>query len=106
VILVRAATAMLVVVAACTDRAPITSCDDPIAGVWESPAGARWMVLDHGATLEGFPLVDDSIPDGAPRVIDLGRGRGKLTGDLKRRFMRRAATCEARAPVTVTTCRS
>ncbi len=97
----RLAVAAIFVVAC--DRPPISSCDDKLAGEWIAPSG-RWMVIDNGPTLEVYPLFDDSVPDGAPRLIDLRRD-GKLAGDLKRRFMRRAAICEARAPVRVTACK-
>jgi hypothetical protein len=94
--------AAILIVAACDRRAPIGGCDQRLAGAWTTPQG-RWMIVDNGKTLEIYPLFDDSIPDGAPRLIDLRRD-GKLAGDLQRRFMRRAVICEARAPVTVTAC--
>jgi hypothetical protein len=65
------------------------------------------MVLDNGPTLEAYPLFDDSVPSGAPRVIDLHRGGGPATGlggEIKRRFMQRANACEASAPVHITAC--
>jgi len=99
-----AATALVVVaIAACESREPITSCSQNLHGVWVTPAGAKWMVLDNGPTLEVFPLFDDLVPEGAPRVIDVTRGP-KNEGNLKRRFMRRDIACEARAPVTLTSC--
>ena len=106
----RAAATFAVVVAAvggCAggcDRAPIASCRDDLRGVWVAPAGAHWMLLDNGATLEGYPLFDDTVPSGAPRLIDLARG-DKLAGHVKRRYMQRAHTCDARAPFTITACR-
>ena len=101
----RAAAAMyLCIVASCDRRPAIDSCDANLMGVWVTPSGARWMALDNRATLELFPLFDDSVPDGAPRVIDIARGT-KLAGEMKRRFMRRAETCEGRAPVTITACK-
>jgi hypothetical protein len=104
--MLRGMAAMLgiVALAACDRRAPIDSCDQNLAGTWTSPSG-RWMVIDNGRTLEIYPLFDDSVPEGAPRLIDLRRD-GKLAGELKRRFMRRAAVCEAYAPVRVTACKS
>src|SRR5690606_29654104 len=81
----------------------IASCDDALHGVYVTPAGERWMVLDNGPTLEVYPLFDDSVPDGAPRLIDLRRDAG-LAGHVKRRYMRRAEACEARAPVRITAC--
>jgi len=101
------AAAMLVIVVgaltACDRRAPVASCRDNLHGVWVTPAGARWMLLDNGKTLEGYPLFDDLVADGAPRVIDLERG-DTLDGELHRRFMRRAETCDAHAPLHVTRC--
>lgn len=101
----RALLAAVAVCTACERRAPIDSCAQNLHGVYATPAGARWMLLDNGRTLELFPLFDDTVPDGAPRVIDLARG-DKLTGHVKRRFMQRATACEARAPVTVTACKA
>jgi hypothetical protein len=76
--------------------------------------GARWMVLDDGATLEAYPLFPDGGEPGdlvaAPRVIDLERpadlraGNGGLAGTLRRRYMRRAERCDAQVPVHVTRC--
>jgi hypothetical protein len=97
--------------AGCDRRAPLASCADGLHGVYVTPAGARWMVLDHGATLEGYPMFDDALAapvgDGAPRVIDLRRAPhgGELAGEIKRRFAHGPARCEARAPVYVTACR-
>jgi hypothetical protein len=82
--------AAVLVIAACTRRAPIMSCDDDLRGVYvagpaagapgAAPGDERWMVLDNGATLEAYPLFPDggsaSDPPGleiAPRVIDLER---------------------------------
>jgi hypothetical protein len=95
----------IAVVAACDRRTAVRTCDDSLQGVWVTPNATRWMLLDHGATLEGYPLFDDSVPEGAPRVIDLARGE-RLDGEVKRRFMRRAATCDARAPIRVTACKN
>jgi len=94
--------AMLLV--AC-DRTPhVTSCDDSLAGVWVTPSGARWMMLDYGATLEAYPIFDDSVGGGAPRVIDLARG-AKISGEIKRRYMRGAEECEGRAPIRIAKCK-
>ena len=101
----QALLAAVAVCAACESRAPITSCDMNLHGVYVTPGGARWMLLDNRSTLELFPLFDDSVPDGAPRLIDVARG-DKLAGHVKRRFMQRAAHCEARAPVTITACKA
>jgi len=97
--------AMLVVAAGCDRRAPIASCEANLHGVYVTPAGQRWMLLDNGGTLEAFALFDDLVPEGAPRLIDVKREGGKLSGSIKRRFVRRAQTCEARAPLTVTACK-
>jgi len=98
---IRAAAAALLLVA-CSHEEPIASCNDRLGGVWTTPAG-RWMVLDNGPTLEAFPMFDDAVPDGAPRVIDFERA-DKPGGQIKRRFMQRERTCEARAPIHVTKC--
>jgi hypothetical protein len=106
--------AAAVLVAACDRRPPVTSCADDLHGVWVAPGDARWMMLDNGPTLEAYPMFPDATPDRlaapelvvAPRVLDLARdSRGTLAGDLKRRYMRRADTCDARVPVHVTACK-
>ena len=101
----RAAAALLLVapLAACTRDRAISSCADNLHGVWTTPSGARWMLLDHGQTLEAYPLFDDSVAGGAPRLIDLRRD-GALAGALKRRYMRRELECIARAPIRITAC--
>lgn len=100
----RAATAALLLVA-CKSRQPIAACSDDLGGVYATPNG-RWMMLDSGATLEMYPLFDDSVPDGAPRLIDLARGsaRERLDGEEKRRYTQHGAICESRAPLHVTKC--
>lgn len=100
----RWALAALAVVA-CDRRTPVASCDDVLHGVWVTDTGARWSVLDHGQTLEAFPLFDDAIADGAPRVIDLKR-TDKLAGQVARRFARGADLCTATVPIRVTTCKA
>jgi len=102
---------LVLAIAACSQRAPIATCDDDLRGVYRD-GGERWMVLDHGATLEAYPLFPDAVaPAGAdagleiaPRVIDLTRGRGLLAGTLHRRYLRGAESCDARVPVHVTSC--
>lgn len=98
--------AWLLALAACSHRAPIASCADDLHGVWIAPDGQRWMMLDNGPRgLEAYPLFDDAAPIGdvvvAPRVIDLARD---TPGSVKRRYMRRADACEARAPAQLGTC--
>jgi hypothetical protein len=102
--MLRYATAALLVVA-CDSRPAIATCADDLHGVYATPSG-RWMLLDNGKTLEAYPLFDDSVEGGAPRVIDLARGSAtnRLAGELKRRFESRAEPCEGRAPVHVTRC--
>ena len=98
---------IVIAIAAGCGRADTTSCDDSLAGVWTSPAGEHWMMLDNGATLEAYPMFDDARRDGdvviAPRVLDLRRD-GQLSGELGRRSMRGDEVCEARAFVRVTAC--
>ena len=115
--MIRAAALVLAVELAtggCSRRAPITSCDDDLRGVYTAgpehgAPGERWMVLDDRETLEAYPLLPDGDgpPDlvAAPRVIELVRdGRGELAGTLRRRYMRRAERCDAQVPVHVTRC--
>jgi hypothetical protein len=121
---------------ACDRRAPIASCDDDLRGVYraDDAGGERWMVLDHRATLEAYPLFPDTAASPepeiappiapeiaprlaleiAPRVIDLARPSGgaaggsaasaQLDGTVRRRYLQRAARCDAQAPVRVTRC--
>jgi hypothetical protein len=98
-------------VGACKHDAPITSCTQDLHGTWRSEAGARWMILDSGASLEIYPMFDDGKPAGvppdletAPRVIDLSRQAEGLSGDVQRRFMRADQSCVAKAGVHVTAC--
>jgi hypothetical protein len=95
---------VLLVVVACDRRPAVTSCSDDLRGVWITDAGARWSVLDHRQTLEVYPLFDDAVAGGAPRVIDLERQGATLAGEVKRRYMRGGDSCDARAPVRVTKC--
>ena len=96
----------IVFLAACADRrAPITSCDDDLHGMWVTDRGARWTMLDNGATLEAYPAFDDATDSGAPRVIDLRRGT-KLQGEVKRRYMAGSAVCEATAPIRIAKCKA
>jgi hypothetical protein len=116
--------AAVLAIAACR-RDPIASCDDDLRGVYLA-ASERWMVLDHGATLEAYPLfpdapggaAGDAVLEVAPRVIDFERGPGVdasdpthphdlaslIEGTLRRRYMRGSELCEARASVHVTRC--
>ena len=68
------------------------------------------MVLDHGATLEVYPVFDDALRLGdvlaAPRVLDLQRAPGGLTGMATRRFAHRGDACETHAAVQITACSS
>lgn len=97
--------------AACDRRPPIVSCGDNLHGVWVAPGDARWALVDHGSRLDAFPLFDDAVPAGAPRVIELARSAApgaasddELAGEVTRRFMRGGDACEARAPIHVTRC--
>jgi hypothetical protein len=101
---------IVVALVACGRTHHVASCDDDLDGVWHAPDGA-WMMIDHGVTLEAYPMQPDAPAVGsdmvaAPRTLDLERGEVTLTGSMRRRFMRRADTCDARATVRVTACRS
>ncbi|HEY5928362.1 MAG TPA: hypothetical protein VIV11_42040 [Kofleriaceae bacterium] len=95
--------ALVLVVVACDRRPAVTACTDKLSGVWITESDAKWSLLDHGGTLEAFPLFDDAVPEGTPRVIDLERG-DKLAGEIRRRYMRGPDACEARAPIRITKC--
>jgi len=95
----------------------VASCADNLEAVYVTPDGARWMLLDGGATLEAYPLFPDaggvSAPAGmvvAPRVLDLHRAtpgapQGQLAGVMRRRYTRGGDACEAHAPAHVVACR-
>lgn len=100
-----AAMAVVAALAAACDRRPaITSCDDDLHGVWITDSGAKWSLLDTGRTLEAFPMFDDAVPGGAPRVIDVKRA-DKLTGTVTRRYMPGADECAAKAPIRIAKCK-
>jgi hypothetical protein len=107
--------AVVLAIATACRHPPIASCDDDLRGVYTAGAGTeRWMVLDEGPSLEAYALFPDA--DGpadlvvAPRVIDLSRDpahgavHDELRGTLRRRYMRRADSCDAELPVRVTRC--
>ena len=97
----------LLLVAAC--HHPIATCDDNLEGVY-AVDGAQWMILDGRTELEAYPLFVDvpAVPgvEVAPRFIELQRTPSGLTGTMHRRYMQRAAICDARAPIHVTSCAS
>lgn len=94
--------------AGCDRRRPLASCEDDLRGVYEAPSG-RWMLLDRRTSLEAYPLFPD-VPaapglEVAPRVLQLSRSGAAITGAARRRYMRGARVCVARAPVRITACR-
>ncbi len=108
--------------AGCDRRATITSCDQDLTGEYASEATGEqvplgraaaeqhWMVVDHGARLEVFPLFAD-VPGGdleiAPRTIELARTQdGTLRGDTRRRYMKGSASCVAKVPARIARCAS
>lgn len=97
--------AVVAALAACDRQSPVTSCDDDLHGVWITDTGAKWSLLDNGRTLEAYPLFDDAVPGGAPRVIDVRRA-DKLSGTVTRRFMQGADECAAKAPMRVAKCKA
>lgn len=105
--------ALVVLTSACSRREPIESCEQSLAGTWRNLDGdaERWMIFEQPAELEIYPLFPDGRPPGAtpeletgPRVIDLRRAPSGITGQVKRRYMRRGIECIAKAPVHVTGC--
>jgi hypothetical protein len=102
---------VLVLVLGCSRRTPIESCSDDLSGAWRDASDRRWSILDDGKTLEVFPIFTDGDPAApadvvaAPRVMDVSRTPGgMLAGTVHRRYTRRANTCDAHAPIHVTTC--
>jgi hypothetical protein len=85
----------------CDRRAVVSSCDDNLHGVWIADGGAQWSLIDHGKTLEAYPLFADGLP---PRLIDLER-RDKLAGEVKRRFLQRGDECISKAPIRIAKCK-
>ena len=102
----------LALVAACSSRARVATCDDDLSGVWRGEAGT-WMIIDDHATLEAYPLFDDVPPQRAtpseravvvaPRLVDLRR-LPAISGEVHRRYMQGSAACEAKAPIHVLSC--
>lgn len=91
---------------ACHSRPAIDSCASDLGGVY-TVSGARWMMLDRGATLEAYPLFDDtpaSELEIAPRVIDFARSGATVTGSVRRRYMRGTQLCVAKVTARVTAC--
>lgn len=109
--MIRAAIAALSLCACdpAATRPPLAACTDDLRGVYVAD-GARWMILDHRATLEAYPLFDDvdatATPglEVAPRAIDLKRTADALTGTVTRRYLRGSDRCDAKASVRVTAC--
>lgn len=105
--------ALAALASACSRREPIESCDQSLAGTWKNLGGdaERWMIFEQPNELEIYPLFPDGRPPGtppeletAPRLIDLRREASGITGQIKRRYMRRGIECVAKAPVHVTAC--
>jgi hypothetical protein len=104
----------------CDDRAPVERCSSPLGGVWQAnalaPSGEpyRYHLLDHGSTLELYPIFDDALPpDGtskrgeiiyAPAVIDLKRDGERLYGTESRRLTRGPRRCIRRLPAEISSC--
>ena len=104
----------LLLLVACEPRAPIASCTDDLAGVYEvettatERSQARWHLLDHRRGLEAYPLFDDTAGmtgEVAPRVIDLRRAGDGLAGEVTRRYMQGSRRCDAKTAVRVTACK-
>jgi hypothetical protein len=118
----RALAVAAVALAAACQRAPaIASCRDDLRGVYvageasgaadgDGRHGERWMVLDHGATLEAYPLFPDARGTAevvaAPRAIELERtaNAAEIAGTVQRRYMQRAERCDARTAIHLTRC--
>lgn len=105
--------AIALLLCSCDRRAPITSCTDDLAGVYEVETTAteqhptRWHLLDHRRSLEAYPMFDDTAGttgEVAPRAIDLRRAAAGLAGEVTRRYMQGSRRCDAKTPVRVTAC--
>ena len=105
---------LAIALAGCSSPPPIERCADSLAGTWRpegADGGGEWMLLDHGRTVEGYPLFDDSRPAGgdaglevAPRAIDLARAGDRLEGEVSRRYMRGSERCVVKVPLHVLAC--
>ncbi len=67
--------AVVLAVVACSRRAPIASCDDDLRGVYVA-GDERWMLLDQGDVLEGYPLFPDGMAPDSPEAPLPGRAAG------------------------------
>jgi hypothetical protein len=103
----------LIALVGCGRDPEIGSCRDSIGGMWRDAQGRRWAVMDHGPRVEAFPDWPDTAPppgaptdlEIAPRVIDLNRVGGELSGAVHRRFMKGADGCDPSVPIRVRACR-
>jgi hypothetical protein len=95
------------VIAGCDRRAPIATCKQNLSGTYLAD-GKRWMLEDHGDTLEAWPLFPDIPANGeleiAPRVIDFVRNDEGVSGNVRRRYMRGREQCNAKIPARITVC--
>ena len=97
---------LLACVVACSSRPSIESCAQDLSGEYEI-GSERWMILDRGPTLEAYPVFPDvpaSDLEVAPRMIELAREDSGMRGTVKRRYMKLAAICIAKAPITIASC--
>jgi len=67
--------AVVLAVVACSRRAQIASCDDDLRGVYVA-GDERWMMLDQGDSLEGYPLFPDGVAPDSPEAPLPGRAAG------------------------------
>lgn len=104
----------MVLLASCSQRAPIDACTDNLNGIYavEDHADQQWSILDPPrGSLEAYPLFDDGhdplAPNNlevAPRRIELQRDPAGLSGRVRRRYLQHATVCSSAAPVTITSC--
>jgi hypothetical protein len=100
---------VLAALAACRDRAPISSCSDDLTGIYVID-GKRWdLTAGAPGSYEAFPQFDDGavLPGAivaAPRVIDLARTPTGVSGHVRRRYMRGSDRCDTRSPARITAC--
>ncbi|MFN0247447.1 MAG: hypothetical protein ACKV2T_11225 [Kofleriaceae bacterium] len=99
---------LAILFAGCSSPPPLSTCADSLAGTWRSDGG-EWMLLDRGASLEGYPLFDDSRTGDptiavAPRALDLLREGDVVDGRMTRRYTRGGDSCLAKVPFRVLSC--
>ena len=125
----RSAALALLALAACREPPPpLTSCADSLEGVWRTTDAPprRYHILDHGATVEAFPmwdttrladgrkavlppdpdaaLADTDLPVRSPVRIQLDRRGETVAGTASYRLRAGGRDCTVSGPARLTAC--